>query len=183
MTYAEFEAAVKEHRSDLVRFAISKLRDEPTADDVVQQTLLELYQECGQFDVAGPASVKTWLMTRLKSRCVDEQRRRLECAVEPIHLHSFDEDNARDYEDERYTVADLLNAISECEAYRRLPEEMRGVVKACLFEGWTQKEAGKALGLSRDQVARKLARAKAILDREVVNFQSVEAPIIQRRVG
>jgi RNA polymerase sigma-70 factor, ECF subfamily len=66
-------ASIESHRSYLLRYASLQLRDQGTAEDVVQDTLLAALEGAARF--SGQSSVKTWLTGILKHKIVDQIRR------------------------------------------------------------------------------------------------------------
>jgi len=63
-----------EHGDALYRFALIRVRDAATAEDLVQETLLAALRARDRF--AGDASERTWLIAILKNKIVDHFRRR-----------------------------------------------------------------------------------------------------------
>lgn len=66
-------AALEQHRSYLMRYALLQLRDASAAEDVVQETLLAGVEGRDRF--SGKSSVKTWLTGILKHKIIDYIRR------------------------------------------------------------------------------------------------------------
>ncbi len=66
-------ADIESHRNYLLRYALMQLRDQGTAEDVVQDTLLAALQGAARF--SGNSSVKTWLTGILKHKIIDQVRR------------------------------------------------------------------------------------------------------------
>jgi RNA polymerase sigma-70 factor, ECF subfamily len=64
---------LESHRTALLRFAMTQLRDEAHAEDCVQETLSAAIQNAGRF--AGDSSVRTWLIGILKHKILDHFRR------------------------------------------------------------------------------------------------------------
>jgi len=69
-----FETELQHLRPTLLRFALLHLRDEQSAEDVVQDTFLAALQGHGKF--AGRAQLKTWLVAILRNKIVDRIRQR-----------------------------------------------------------------------------------------------------------
>lgn len=67
------ERWVDQYGDYLYRFAVSKLRDESTAQDVVQETFLAAFKGLDRF--SGNSSEKTWLVGILKHKIVDYIRK------------------------------------------------------------------------------------------------------------
>jgi RNA polymerase sigma-70 factor (TIGR02943 family) len=65
---------VDRHGDTLYRFAISRLRDEETAEEVVQETLVAALRARDQY--AGKGSEGAWLLGICKRKVVDHVRRR-----------------------------------------------------------------------------------------------------------
>jgi RNA polymerase sigma-70 factor (ECF subfamily) len=74
MADPDFAARCNSHRGYLLRVAVLQLRDNDTAEDVVQETLLAALQGASGF--SGRSSLKTWLTGILKHKIVDVIRRK-----------------------------------------------------------------------------------------------------------
>ena len=79
----ELEVFFGERRDDLVRFAVLQLRDESSAEDVVQEALIAAMQGIEKFQ--GRSSLKTWVFSILKRKIIDAMRsKRREVSVSQI---------------------------------------------------------------------------------------------------
>lgn len=67
-------AALHEHRSYLVRYAILQLRDPHLAEDAVQETLMAAIESRSKF--SAQSSPRTWLVGILKHKILDMLRKR-----------------------------------------------------------------------------------------------------------
>lgn len=90
MSAADFNAELNRVRPTLLRFAVLQLRDEQSAEDVVQDTLLAALQ--GREKFSGRAQLKTWLVSILKNKIVDCIRKRSREAPLPEVSDSESED-------------------------------------------------------------------------------------------
>jgi len=91
---ADFSRDLDQHRGYLLRVARLQLRDEPLAEDVVQETLLAALSGSG---FSGKSSLRTWLTGILKHKIVDAIRRKQR---EPTVASAFgDIDSEVDIED------------------------------------------------------------------------------------
>ncbi len=70
----ELALQLSKFRPDLLRFARLQLRDDPLAEDVVQETMIGAL--AGRRDFAGRAALKTWVFSILKNKIVDAIRSR-----------------------------------------------------------------------------------------------------------
>ena len=66
-------AEIETHRSYLVRYALSQLRDSQLAEEAVQEALLAALEGIGSFDRR--SSLRTWLTSILRFKVIDLQRR------------------------------------------------------------------------------------------------------------
>src|SRR5213076_1602732 len=73
LAMSDFRTRVEGERPYLLRYAALQLRDRPTAEDVVQETLLAALAGEGAF--AGRSNLRTWLTGILKHKIVDAIRR------------------------------------------------------------------------------------------------------------
>lgn len=82
---------VDEHGDCLFRYAVTRVRDEGTAEDIVQDTLLSALK--GLASYTGKAAERTWLVGILKNKIADHYRRSSrETAFDPtdMDLSEFD---------------------------------------------------------------------------------------------
>lgn len=138
------------HASLLLGVALRLLGDRPEAEDLVHDVLLEAWQRADTYD-ASRASVKSWLLLRLRSRALDRLRsarlsRRApddELARRPAHAP---EDPALQPDREG------LGARVE-----GLPDAQHTVVRLIYFEGLSAREAAERLGVPMGTVKSRLA--------------------------
>jgi len=151
-----------EHAPRAMAVAIRILRNAPDAEDVVQETFLELWRRAPQFDAARGGAV-AWVVTIARSRAIDRLRaaataeRAVEGAaaaaedVAPPAVPTPDTEAERRRDQQR--VASALGA---------LPSEQRLTIELAYFEGLSQSEiaekTGSPLGTVKMRV--KLAFAK-----------------------
>lgn len=64
---------VDEHGDSLFRYAVSRVRDEAAAEDIVQDTLLSALRSLESY--AGKAAERTWLVGILKNKVADHFRK------------------------------------------------------------------------------------------------------------
>jgi len=69
MTENAFSAELERLRPTLMRFAVLQLRDELSAQDVVQDTMLAALE--GQSRFSGRSQLKTWVVAILRNKIVD----------------------------------------------------------------------------------------------------------------
>jgi RNA polymerase sigma-70 factor (ECF subfamily) len=148
-----------EHAPRAMAIATRVLRDQNEAEDVVQETFLELWRRAPQYDVCRGGAV-AWVVTIARSRAIDRLRssgaagRALEGAADvatpaPLPLPCAETERRRDQ-------------IRVAEALATLPPEQRRTIELAYFEGLSQSQiaaqTGNPLGTIKMRV--KLAMKK-----------------------
>lgn len=91
---SEFDAWVHMHTGDLLRYARSRVRDEPIAEDLVQLAFIAAWE--GRKKFAQQSSPRTWLFSILKNKIADHWRKAyrdpLVHGVEPMDTDFFEID-------------------------------------------------------------------------------------------
>ncbi len=130
-------AIYREHGPALRRFVLSASRDPQVAEDVVQETVLRVWQQAPQIT----GSLRSYLFRTARNIMIDNyrkaQRRPLESA----------ERDAADPSQGIERVEDLLNKVLMEEALRRLSTEHRDVLVALHYRRFTVREASEQLNI------------------------------------
>jgi RNA polymerase sigma factor (sigma-70 family) len=141
--------------------ALRILRDQPLAEDAVQEGFLAVWRTAGRF-VPERGKASTWILTLVHRRAVDlvrrEQRRRadsLDEAADPAGA-SVEEEVWLRLQRER--VQDAL---------RRLPDPQREALELAYYGGFTQTELaerlGQPLGTIKSRMFAGLSRLRELL--------------------
>lgn len=154
--------AVYEHLvDDLVSFAFGMLSDRKTAEDVVQQSFVELVKGGDRLKGDGKA-LRAWLFRSVRFGCLDEYRRR---SRRPEIPHDS-------LPDQPVSIDPLANHLApEVEtALLSLNKRQRSAVLLRHVAGLSGEEIAKVLGVSRKAaygtISRGEARLRAALDGE-----------------
>jgi RNA polymerase sigma factor (sigma-70 family) len=184
MTKKEFQCEVEAQYEDLIKFAHTQFvrwwfaDPETIAEDTVQKALSELAEEYENFQVVREsgrsASAKSWMITRVRSRCIDALRQRKQAWVDVGALDEFEgEENNR-------PCIDCTNNTEEAstisydvrKAVESLPEDVRQPIELIYFEGYTQEETALKLCLSRPQVVKRLDKARSLLSKALKAYRA-----------
>jgi RNA polymerase sigma-70 factor (ECF subfamily) len=80
-----------QHADVLYRFALSRVKDHHTAEDLVQDCLSAAWQRLESFD--GRSSLSTWLLGIMKFKVIDHFRKSKRTPTDQA-VHAADEDDA-----------------------------------------------------------------------------------------
>ncbi|MHC4922914.1 MAG: RNA polymerase sigma factor [Planctomycetota bacterium] len=165
-----FEALVHRFRDSVVAFTCALLRDRWLADDVTQETFLQVYRRLG--DLRDPAAFRPWLFRIAEHTALSGWRRRKR--VREMSLR--DDDGAG----QPMRVAETLDGLA-CEsgveirddlcavrdAMECLPENYGTVLSLHYVQNLSCKEIGERLGLRANNVKVRLHRARKALRRDL----------------
>lgn len=154
-----FNGIVRRHQEPLYRFIRRYVGDADEAYDLLQETFVSAWQALDRYDPARPAA--TWLRRIALNKCRDWGRRRTvrrffygAASLEAADVASFA--SADDGADEAAMVR-LDRAIA------LLPPQLKEPLLLTAFEGLSQEEAGKALGITAKAVETRVYRARKLL--------------------
>jgi RNA polymerase sigma-70 factor (ECF subfamily) len=156
------------------KFGLKMCRDEETARDVLQETLLATVRNIGSF--RGDSSLATWMYSVARSACAKQRRRSkfAPAAHEPLENAVDDAGAAAEQEDERpdksLERAQLRQKLQE--AIGSLDQMYGQVILLRDVEGLSAAETAAALELSVEAVKTRLHRARA-------RVREVLAPVLE----
>ena len=167
--YQAFEALVNRYEGKVYRLGMRMLRNQEDAEDALQETFLQVYRGLNGFE--GRSTFSTWLFRLATNVCLMKIRHR---ETEPANLLPLEEYLPRHEEGEHPQIRDwpdkpeekLLTKESRekmLEALGKLPAEYRAVFILRDIEGFSNAEAGEALGISVAAVKSRLHRARLTL--------------------
>lgn len=154
----EFETLVRRHNQRLFRAARAIVRSEVEAEDVLQQTWLEIYRHLGQF--RGDAQFTTWA-TRIAVNAALAHARR-----QPVIAEVVDQPDDTT-PDESVSNAELGKILERCLA--DLPQGSREVMVLRDVLELDTAETAAALGVSEEAVRVRLHRARAAVAASLVD--------------
>ncbi len=139
----------------LRRYARSLTRDDSTAEDLVQDTLLRAYERRSSFKASG--NLRGWLLSMLHNVFIDRTRaqrsetRRIEQAAEIAEPHA---EPAQDH---------VVRLAQVREAFLALPEDQRAAMHLVAIEGLSYQQAAATLAIPVGTLMSRIGRARATL--------------------
>jgi RNA polymerase sigma-70 factor (ECF subfamily) len=162
-----FEELVHRYEKELYSYLRHHLGDAEMAEDVFQQTFLQVHLKCEQFETG--RQVRPWLYTVAINQAIDYQRRnRRHRAV------SLDRRTGGDADDDAGALVQLLDSaepgpVEQSESAERyievrraieeLPDQTRQVVMLVYFQGMKYREAADVLDIPVGTVKSRLHSA------------------------
>jgi RNA polymerase sigma-70 factor, ECF subfamily len=148
-----FAALIEREGPRLLRFAYGLLGSLEEAEDIVQDTMISLWENAPRW--RPEARLSTWLHTVCYNRAIDRLRRRRSFAEESELTDLADEAELAEGRLVRNeTVASVRNAVE------RLPHRQRAAIMLFHFQDLPQKQAAEILGVSESAFESLLARAR-----------------------
>lgn len=153
------------HGRTILGYLTQLLRDRATAEDVLQQVLLEVWQRAASFDPAR-AALLTWVLLIAKSRALDELRRRVPEPVDPsTAAERAAMTRASESDPERMLEQWRIAALLE-----RLPRDEASLLRLRFYDDLTQTEIAARTGISvgtiKTRMVNGLAQLRDLLEAE-----------------
>ena len=160
---AAFRLLYRQVSARAMGIALRLLKDRAEAEDVVQDTFLEVWKRAGQYEPERGGAV-AWIVTIARSRAIDRLRAHGRSAR--TVSSSLEEPGAApeppELADQRRDRERVLSALST------LPPEQREVIELAYFEGMTQAEIAsftrEPLGTVKTRVRLGMAKLADMLD-------------------
>lgn len=132
------------------------LRDDAEAEDVAQEAMMRLWRDASNLEI-GPAGVRPWLARVASNLAIDRIRAGRNTQV----TDEVPEQEVAAGQLRHLVENDLAGRVDA--ALKSLPERQRQALVLFHYEGLSQVEVGRALGVSDEAVESLLARARRAL--------------------
>jgi RNA polymerase sigma-70 factor, ECF subfamily len=170
-TYA-FRQLVERHQRRAFSIALSLVRDENDAREIVQEAFLRVYRSLDRFE--GSSSFFTWLYRIVTNLCIDLMRKpgRQKVPLDEGRKQLEEADGGNFPLLSRIDGSDPLDALHRTQLAERisaaldaLPPYHRGVILMREVEGMSYDEMADAMGVSKGTIMSRLFHARQKLQR------------------
>jgi RNA polymerase sigma-70 factor, ECF subfamily len=156
-SHQAFAELVKRHTERFYRLAYRYVQNRETAEDLVQDAFLRLWENPAIWQPDRNSKFTTWFYRIMVNLCLDWQKKK-----RPIQL---DEDMP--LADERESADEAMIRMQEQRLLENeiaaLPERQRTALNLCFDEGLSNQEAAEAMGVNLKALQSLIMRAKTTL--------------------
>ena len=131
---AALRAAYDAHAGRVFALAVRIVRSKEEAEDVVQDTFLEVWRRAREYDPKR-GELSSWMLAMARSRCLDRVRR---ARVRARHAERPSDEHGGEAPDEHAATSEYGAQVRSVLA--ALPAEQRTALELAYFEGLTQLE-------------------------------------------
>jgi len=184
-----------EHREYLIRFALQRISDYGTAEDLVQDTFLSAWNARDRF--RGDCTERTWLTGILRNKIIDHYRRndrRPAVLTTDLESSATSEQESLSWIERQPDASHHAQPVSATErsefmeeledAVTRLPATMGEAYRLREIEGYSTEEITERLRISRSNLWVLIHRAKRSLGEELEgNWKNGFGETIERRAA
>ena len=169
-----FESLIRKYQKQVHALAFRKVRDFQTAEDITQETFLQVHQKLATLN--DPAKFSGWLYAIVNHQCIAwyrENRLQTE-ALQEIYISEIETEAYSRYiatEHAKITAAAQKDLVKKL--LTKLKESDREVITLHYFEDMTSAEIGEVLGVSENTVKSRLHRARQRLKKYDSMIQEV----------
>ncbi len=150
---------------DLVFFAYSFTHELSSAEDIVQDTFVKLWDDHEKLNVT--VSLKSILLKTIQNKCIDWHRHRK--IVNNSSTYIIDNSPLYEYDTDNYILRSELEEIIE-KAIAILPEKFKETFEMNRFEGLKYQEIATKLNVSVRTIEVRISKALELLRRSLIDF-------------
>jgi RNA polymerase sigma-70 factor (ECF subfamily) len=159
-----FAVLVERHTERFYRLAYRYLQNKETAEDVVQDAFIKLWENPALWQANRNSKFTTWFDRIIVNLCLDVRKKKKPEALENEGLLI----------DERAAADELMIRQQEQKALEReiaaLPERQRTALNLCFDQGLTNQEAADVMGLKLKALQSLIMRAKSTLKERMKQY-------------
>ena len=146
-----FNQLYKKYYLDIFKFAFSYVKRKDLAEDVLQDTFIELYLHSPKSN----GKIKSWLFKVTKNKCMDiiRKERKEEKIIDNLKLEK----------NEIYSSDSKINKIEILRFIDEIPYKYSKIIKLYYYGNLSTKEISKVIFISESLVRKRLERGRNLL--------------------
>jgi RNA polymerase sigma-70 factor (ECF subfamily) len=152
-----FAVLVQRHTERFYRLAYRYVQNRDTAEDIVQDAFLKLWEDPGRWQPERNSKFTTWFFRIVVNLCLDWQKKKRPLALDD-EVSEPKGEAALDIAAIRRQEQKILE-----QEIAALPERQRLAVNLCFAEGLSNQEAAEVIGVRLKALQSLIMRAKATL--------------------
>jgi len=160
-----FSVLVHRHTERFYRLAYRYLQSKETAEDVVQDAFVKLWEDPGRWQAERNNKFTTWFYRVVVNLCLDWQKKKKPLELGDQELSMADD---RDLPDIAMIHAQEQKILEK--EIAALPERQRTALNLCFDEGLSNQEAAEVMGLKLKALQSLVMRAKTTLKERLKNY-------------
>jgi RNA polymerase sigma-70 factor (ECF subfamily) len=160
-----FSVLAQRHTERFYRLAYRYLQSKETAEDIVQDAFVKLWEDPGRWQAERNNKFTTWFYRVVVNLCLDWQKRKKPLELGNQELSIADQRETPDVEmlrNEKHKVLEKEIAA--------LPDRQRTALNLCFDEGLSNREAAEVMGLKLKALQSLVMRAKSTLKERMRNY-------------
>lgn len=158
MTSDEFKIVFKEYYSPLTHFAADLLKDKQSAEDVVQEVFVRIWNQNEVMDMK--KNIKSYLFTSVRNAALDHITKNKKVTL-VSDTSDYEKNVGYEYSDDKNDEYILKDLISN--SLRQLPPRCYDIFVLSKLKGYSQKEIAEKLGISIKTIENQMTKAYKIL--------------------
>jgi RNA polymerase sigma-70 factor (ECF subfamily) len=158
-----FAALVNRHAKRFYRIAYRLVFDKNDAEDIVQEAFLKLWRKPQLWDQGRQAQFTTWFYTVVTNLCLDYNKKKRP-TIMTEHRELVDNQPGQEALVQQRQQQALLDRC-----IRELPVRQQLALNLCFYEGLSNEEAARIIGVTVKAVQSLLIRAKTTLKKKVTH--------------
>ncbi len=160
-----FSEIFSAYYQDLVLFAFSFTKEMASAEEIIQETFIKLWEDRETLDVK--RSLKSILLKSVQNRCIDWYRHKkiMNNYCDYVLVNKLLIENNTD----NYLLCSELNGLIRS-ALKKMPEKYREAYEMNRNDGLKYQEIAESLSVSVRTVEDRISRALEFLRKELIDF-------------
>ncbi|MDB6038816.1 MAG: hypothetical protein JWM99_2657 [Verrucomicrobiales bacterium] len=161
-----FEELVEKYKRPVLNLVYRMIGDPTEAEDLAQNVFVQVFKSADRYRVS--AKFSTWLFTIARNLCLNEIRRRKRHPADSLDAPSFNDEEPRQYQDQKTAApsenlaeSELISKIEE--AVHELPENQRTALLLFRDRELAYEDISEVIGCSLSATKSLIHRARETL--------------------